>query len=180
MLAAYGRLRSTVVHHHLPTTSTSPGAYELVDNADSLLDVSDLVFIDSTGAPASAVFGKEKEKGLLGVETDGHALRRRSPLPSTNQRWNLSRLFGEERRHHPLEAAPWHSCRWKAISIDASIRLLPELSFDDSVHVLQWGNPASMSCTELRPPDLAATADHQRLHRLAAPSLFLLKESNSP
>jgi len=44
--------------------------YSIVDNAYSLLDASDLVFIDAPGTGFSRIAGKDKEKSFYGVDQD--------------------------------------------------------------------------------------------------------------
>jgi carboxypeptidase C (cathepsin A) len=76
---------------------TNPAPYELVDNAYSLLDVSDLVFIDAPGTGFSRIFGKDKEKAFWAVDPDAHAFARFiARFLSNHQRWNSPKyLFGE-------------------------------------------------------------------------------------
>jgi carboxypeptidase C (cathepsin A) len=47
--------------------------YSVVDNDQSLLDASDLVFIDAPGTGFSRIAGKDKEKAFYGVDQDIHA-----------------------------------------------------------------------------------------------------------
>jgi carboxypeptidase C (cathepsin A) len=51
----------------------TPAPYGVVDNDHSLLDVSDLVFIDAPGTGFSRIAGKDKEKAFYGVDQDIHA-----------------------------------------------------------------------------------------------------------
>jgi carboxypeptidase C (cathepsin A) len=51
----------------------TPGPYSYVNNDQSLLDASDLVFIDAPGTGFSRVAGKDKEKAFYGVDQDIHA-----------------------------------------------------------------------------------------------------------
>lgn len=71
--------------------------YRLVDNAYSLLDVSDLVFIDAPGTGFSRIAGKDKEKGFYGVDADAHAFQEFiKAFLSRHNRWNSPKyLFGE-------------------------------------------------------------------------------------
>src|SRR6202046_3860852 len=67
---------------------TSPAPYDLADNAYSLLDASDLVFIDAPGTGFGRIFGKEKEKAFWAVDPDAHAFARFiARFLSTYQRW---------------------------------------------------------------------------------------------
>jgi carboxypeptidase C (cathepsin A) len=51
----------------------TPAPYGVVDNDQSLLDVTDLVFIDAPGTGFSRIAGKDKEKAFYGVDQDIHA-----------------------------------------------------------------------------------------------------------
>src|ERR1700722_926074 len=52
---------------------TPAAPYDLVNNEYSLLDASDLVFIDAPGTGFSRVAGKDREKAFFGVDPDAHA-----------------------------------------------------------------------------------------------------------
>ena len=56
---------------HLPAAP-----YKLVDNAYSLLDTSDLVFIDMPGTGFGRLIGKDAEKAFWGVDEDANAYAR--------------------------------------------------------------------------------------------------------
>jgi carboxypeptidase C (cathepsin A) len=78
--------------------SHTPAApYRLVDNAFSLLDASDLVFIDAPGTGFGRIAGKDKEKAFLGVDPDAHAFGEFiKGFLSKYGRWNSPKyLFGE-------------------------------------------------------------------------------------
>jgi len=82
----------TNTDEHLPAAP-----YKLVDNAYSLLDVSDLVFIDMPGTGFGRLVGKDKEKAFWGIDEDGHAFARFiARFISKYNRWNSPKyLFGE-------------------------------------------------------------------------------------
>ena len=78
--------------------SHTPAApYSLIDNAYSLLDASDLVFIDAPGTGFSRVAGKDKEKAFYGVDQDAYAFSQFvTGFLSKYGRWNSPKyLFGE-------------------------------------------------------------------------------------
>ena len=78
--------------------SHTPAApYRIVDNAYSLLDVSDLVFIDAPGTGFGKVVGKDKEKAFYGVDPDADAFADFIlQFLSKFGRWNSPKyLFGE-------------------------------------------------------------------------------------
>lgn len=76
---------------------TPAAPYPLVNNDSSLLDVSDLVFIDAPGAGFSRIAGKDKEKAFFGIDEDANAFAEFiSQFLSKHGRWNSPKyLFGE-------------------------------------------------------------------------------------
>jgi len=77
---------------------TAPAPYGLVNNEYSLLDVSDLVFIDAPGAGFSTFADKEKgPKDYFGVDPDAQAFAQFiTKFMSKYGRWNSPKyLFGE-------------------------------------------------------------------------------------
>lgn len=54
-------------------TKHTPSPYSVVNNDQTLLDASDLVFIDAPGTGFSRIAGKDKEKAFYGVDQDIHA-----------------------------------------------------------------------------------------------------------
>jgi carboxypeptidase C (cathepsin A) len=77
---------------HLPAAP-----YTMVDNPNSLLDVSDLVFIDAPGTGFGQLMGKDPEKAFWGVDGDANAYARFiQRFISKYGRWNSPKfLFGE-------------------------------------------------------------------------------------
>ena len=77
---------------HLPAAP-----YKLVDNAYSLLDSSDLVFIDMPGTGFGRLIGKDAEKAFWGVDEDANAFARFIARFITKyNRWNSPKfIFGE-------------------------------------------------------------------------------------
>ncbi len=77
---------------HLPAAP-----YRLVDNANSLLDASDLVFIDMPGTGFGRIAGKDADKAFWGVDEDAGAFARFIARFITKYgRWNSPKyIFGE-------------------------------------------------------------------------------------
>lgn len=77
--------------------ATPPAPYTMVDNADSILDKTDLVFIDAPGTGFSRIVGNSKPKDFYGVEADGKAfaefIRR---YITRNDRWNSPKYLAGE------------------------------------------------------------------------------------
>ena len=85
--------------------------YTMVDNANSLLDVSDLVFIDMPGTGFGRLMGKDAEKAFWGVDEDANAFARFiAALPHQVQPLELAQVhLWRELRHHALGGAVRHS-----------------------------------------------------------------------
>ena len=78
-------------------THTPAAPYLLVNNDQSLLDASDLVFVDAPGTGFGRLAGKDKEKAFWGVDQDAHAFGLFIQQFLTKYgRWNSPKyLFGE-------------------------------------------------------------------------------------
>jgi carboxypeptidase C (cathepsin A) len=92
-MGAFGP-RRVVTENAAPT---GPGPYQIVDNADSLLDKTDMVFTDPIGTGFSHVVGKGENKDFWGVDEDAHSLAKFIQIYiSRNGRWNSPKfLIGE-------------------------------------------------------------------------------------
>jgi carboxypeptidase C (cathepsin A) len=79
------------------STHTPAAPYPVVNNEYSLLDVSDLVFVDAPGTGFSRIAGKDKEKAFYGVDQDAWAFGDFiSQFLARYGRWNSPKyLFGE-------------------------------------------------------------------------------------
>ena len=92
-LGAFGPRRIvTATDAHTP-----PAPYSLVNNGSSLLDATDLVFIDAPGTGFSRIAGKDKEKAFFGVDPDAYAFSEFiTQFLAKYGRWNSPKyLFGE-------------------------------------------------------------------------------------
>jgi carboxypeptidase C (cathepsin A) len=144
---------------------TSPAPYQLVDNAYSLLDASDLVFIDAPGTGFGRIYGKDKEKAFWAVDPDAHAFARFiTRFLSSYQRWNSPKyLFGESYGTMRSAAIAGILETEKSIDLNGVILLSQILNYDDSNDSPQW-NPGIDLPYELALPTFAATAYyHKRL-----------------
>jgi carboxypeptidase C (cathepsin A) len=76
---------------------TPAAPYSIVNNGSSLLDATDLVFIDAPGTGFSRIAGKDKEKAFFGVDQDAYAFADFiAQFLSKYGRWNSPKyLFGE-------------------------------------------------------------------------------------
>jgi carboxypeptidase C (cathepsin A) len=78
-------------------TATAPPPYQVVDNAYSVLDKTDLVMIDPVGTGVSRAVGEAKDKDFWGVDPDIESVSRFiKQYVTDNGRWNSPKyLLGE-------------------------------------------------------------------------------------
>jgi carboxypeptidase C (cathepsin A) len=132
------------------------GPYQIVSNEYSLLDVSDVVFIDAPGTGMSRTFGKGKAEAFYGVDADGHAFERfiRRFLSKYN-RWNSPKyLFGES---YGTPRSAVLAADLNSVDLNGIILLSQILSFDNSVDG-PTANPGVDQAYALALPTMAATA----------------------
>ncbi len=152
----------------VPDTQHKEGApYTIVSNEDSLLDVSDVVFIDAPGTGLSRTFGRNKSEAFYGVDADGHAFERfiRRFLSKYN-RWNSPKyLFGES---YGTPRSAVLAADLRSVDLNGVILLSQILSFDNSVDG-PGANPGVDQAYALALPTMAATAwYHHKLPTQAA------------
>lgn len=83
----------------IPSDGTDDGAppYPIVDNPDSLLDVTDLVFIDPVGTGFSHALGDTNPQDYYGVTKDAQSVAQFIRLwLNANGRWNSPKYLGGE------------------------------------------------------------------------------------
>lgn len=83
----------------LPSDAENPGAapYELTDNPDSLLDMTDLVFIDPVGTGFSRAIGEGEGSDFWGVQKDAAVLAEFIRLFTTeHNKWNAPKYLAGE------------------------------------------------------------------------------------
>jgi carboxypeptidase C (cathepsin A) len=154
-LGAFGPRRvvtATDVH-------TPAAPYSLVNNASSLLDATDLVFIDAPGTGFSRIAGKDKEKAFFGVDQDAHAFAEFIPqFLSKYGRWNAPKyLFGES-YGTPRSAVVVNELEAdRSIDLNGVILLSQILNFDLSPD-RPTGNPGIDVPYQTVLPTYAATA----------------------
>jgi carboxypeptidase C (cathepsin A) len=148
------------------TDAHTPAApYSLVNNGSSLLDVTDLVFIDAPGTGFSRIAGKDKEKAFYGVDQDAYAFADFiSQFLSKYGRWNSPKyLFGES-YGTPRSAVLINQLEAdRSIDFNGVILLSQILNFDLSPD-RPTGNPGIDLPYQTVLPTYAATAwYHQKL-----------------
>jgi carboxypeptidase C (cathepsin A) len=139
--------------------------YQLVDNAWTLLDATDLVFVDAPGTGFGVLRGKDKEKAFWGVDQDAHAFANFiTTFLSRHGRWNSPKyLFGESYGTTRSAVLAYVLESEKSLDLNGVILLSQILNFDNSVDGPQ-DNPSIDQPYVLALPTYAATAWYH--HRL--------------
>jgi carboxypeptidase C (cathepsin A) len=146
--------------------SHSPAApYRLIDNEFTLLDASDLVFIDAPGTGFGHLRGANKEKAFYGVDQDAHAFANFIvEFLSRHGRWNSPKyLFGESygtTRSAVLAAVLENE---KAIDLNGVILLSQILNFDDSPDGPQFNPGVDLPYVLVLPTYAASAWYHKKL-----------------
>jgi carboxypeptidase C (cathepsin A) len=138
---------------------TPPAPYRTVDNAYSLLDASDLVFIDAPGTGYSRIEGKGKEKAFWGVDQDGYAFASFvTQFLSQYERWNSPKFLFGESYGTPRSAVLINDLETdRDIDFNGVILLSQVLNFNLMADAPQ-GNPGVELPYEIELPTFAATA----------------------
>ena len=148
---------------------TPAAPYQMVNNDYSLLDASDLVFVDAPGTGFSRIAGKDKEKSFYGVDPDAHAFAEFIvAYLSKYGRWNSPKyVFGES--YGTPRAAVLVNLLESEYSLDLNgvIMLSQILNFDLSVDEPE-NNPGIEAPYVVALPTYAATAWYH--HKLPGPN----------
>ncbi len=163
----------TAGDQHLPAAP-----YKMVDNAYSLLDTSDLVFIDMPGTGFGRLTGKEAEKAFWGIDEDANAFARFIQRFITKyNRWNSPKyLFGESYGTTRSAVLADILENGRAIDLNGVILLSQIFNFTTDID-FPSGNPGVDLPYVLALPTYAATAwYHKKLPQQPAALETFLKE----
>jgi carboxypeptidase C (cathepsin A) len=139
---------------HLPAAP-----YTMVDNQNSLLDVSDLVFVDAPGTGFGQMMGKDPGKAFWGVDEDGNAFARFiQRFISKYGRWNSAKfIFGES--YGTTRSAVLANLLENKLNIDINGVILLSQIFNFTTDIDEPNaNPGVDLPYELALPTFAATA----------------------
>jgi carboxypeptidase C (cathepsin A) len=155
------------------TDTHMPAApYKMVDNANSLLDVSDLVFIDMPGTGFGRLTGKDPEKAFWGIDEDAYAFARFIARFITKyNRWNSPKyIFGES--YGTTRSAVLADILENKQSIDLNgVILLSQIFNFTSIIDIPAGNPGVDLPYVLALPTYAATAWYHKKLPTQPPAL---------
>jgi carboxypeptidase C (cathepsin A) len=157
----------------------SPAApYRVVDNEYTLLDVSDLVFVDAPGTGFGHLRGTDKEKAFFGVDQDAHAFANFIvEFLSRHNRWNSPKyLFGESYGTTRSAALANILQSEKSLDLNGVILLSQILNFDDSADQPQFNPGVDLPYVLVLPTYTATAWYHHKLPSQAAELEPLLRE----
>lgn len=183
-LGALGPRRVDMIDAHLPP----PPPHRLVDNADGILDVTDLVFIDPVGTGFSRGVGEHEDKAFTSVKEDIASLSDFiwRYLQRTG-RWNAPRFIAGESYGTTRAAGMAAALQAKGLTLNGLILVSPALDFSafifkqghDLPHLLFLPSYAATAWYHdrlaERPDDLAAFVDEVRTFTITeyAPALMM-------
>ena len=124
--------------------SHTPAApYSVVNNEFSLLDASDLVFVDAPGTGFSRIAGKDREKAFYGIDADGEAFARFHRAVSREVRTVEFAEVCVRRKLRNDAVGGARECSWRrrrSLDLNGVILLSQILNFDASADAPQF-NP---------------------------------------
>ncbi len=153
-----------------PSDARGVGAppYTIQDNQNSLLDVSDLVFIDPVGTGYSRPLGDTKGKEFYGVNEDSESIAEFIRVWLTeNGRWNSPKFLAGESYGTTRAAALTEKLQggWNGIGLNGVILISAILDFqnarfapgNDSAHIAFFPTEAAIAWYHARPTRRAGT-----------------------
>jgi carboxypeptidase C (cathepsin A) len=171
-LGAFGPRRAYTVNGAF----TPPAPYKLVDNAETLLDKTDLVFIDAMGTGYSHAVCKAQDKDFFGIDEDIEAFAQFIvAYLSRNERWNSPKFLIGESYGTFRSAALGHylqshdTVHLNGIVLISSVLDLSSLTFapgDDRPYIFYLPSYAAVAwyhkVLKDRPADVAAFIEEAR------------------
>ncbi len=142
----------------IPSNGTDDGAppYPIVDNPDSLLDVTDIVFIDPVGTGFSHALGDTNPQDYYGVTKDAQSIAQFIRLwLNENGRWNSPKYLGGESYGTTRSAAVLNQLEgaYNDVSLNGVILISTVLDFAAGADT-----PGNEMTHILNLPSMAATA----------------------
>src|SRR5437867_2288313 len=143
---------------------TPPPPYQVVDNQSSLIDVTDMVFIDPIGTGFSKPVGKGTGKDFWGVDEDAKSLAQFiSQYISRNGRWSSPKYLIGESYGTTRSAVLGNRLQRDGIALNGIVLISSVLDFETLLF-----SPGHDLSYELYLPSYAATAAYQKV--IPAPS----------
>jgi carboxypeptidase C (cathepsin A) len=146
-------------------THSAAAPYRVIDNEYSLIEATDLVFIDAPGTGFGHLRGADKEKAFYGVDQDAHAFANFIvEFLSRHKRWNSPKyLFGESYGTTRSAALANILESEKALDLNGVIMLSQVLNFDDGVDAPQFNPGVDLPYVLALPTYTASAWYHHKL-----------------
>ena len=177
-MGAFGPRRVSILDGQF----TPPAPYKLMDNTESLIDKTDMVFIDAMGTGYSRAAGKAQDKDFYGIDEDVHAFAQFiNTYVNRNNRWNSPKfLIGES--YGTFRSAALgnylqnqYSMHLNGIDLISSVLDLASLTFasgDDRPYILYLPSYAAAAwyhkVLKNRPADVVAFIEEARQYAQGA------------
>lgn len=148
-----------------------PPPYQILDNPDALLDVTDLVFIDPVGTGFSHALGKTDPKDFWGVTKDAESVAQFIRLwLNDNGRWNSPKYLGGESYGTTRTAAVVNQLEgaYNDVSLNGLILISTVLDFAAGADA-----PGNELSPILNLPSMAATALYHGKAQASSPEAFI-------
>lgn len=141
------------------TAHVSGAPYKLIENKYSLLDVTDVVFVDAPGTGFSRLTQQSKPENFFGVDQDAQAFADFiTRFFTKHNRWNSPKyLFGESYGTTRSAVLSNILTTEKSVDLNGIIMLSQILNYGNSIDYPQ-GNPGNDTPYQLGLPTYAATA----------------------
>ena len=189
-MGAFGPRRVSILDGQF----TPPAPYKLVDNSESLIDKTDMVFIDAMGTGYSHAVGKAQDKDFYGIDEDVHAFAQFNNLyVNRNNRWNSPKfLIGES--YGTFRSAALgnylqnqYSMHLNGIDLISSVLDLASLTFstgDDRPYIFYLPSYAAAAwyhkVLKNRPADVVAFIEEARQYAQGAYAAALFQGDRLP
>jgi carboxypeptidase C (cathepsin A) len=136
--------------------ATSPAPYQLVENGESLLDKTDMVFIDAMGTGFSRITGKGQPKDFYGTDPDVAAFAQFiERYLSGAGRWNSPKFLLGESYGTTRACALLNALQGKGTAFNGAVLVSSYLNAYDDFNAPAFANDLPY---ELYVPTMAATA----------------------
>src|SRR5580698_7644177 len=162
----------------LDDSHTPAAPYSIVNNDYSLLDATDLVFVDAPGTGFSRIAGKDREKAFYGVDADAEAFADFiAQFLAKYGRWNSPKyIFGES--YGTTRAAALINLleTEKLVDFNGVMLLSQILNFDNSADQPELNPGIDLPYQLMLPSQAAAAWYHHKLPNQPAELAPLLKQ----
>ncbi|WP_342113283.1 S10 family peptidase [Pseudoduganella sp. OTU4001] len=150
-----------------PGTTVLPTPAQIVDNAESLLDISDLVFVDAVGTGYSQAIAPNRNQDFWGVDSDAASLRDfvQRYVAANNRQASPKYLFGES-YGGPRTAVLANLLETAGVRLAGVVLQSPIMNYNSNCGVFEAGGPDEVSCQGYVPTYAAIGAYHQRANPL--------------